>query len=599
MQRLTGIGASRGVAVGQAVVLVLDARLVRYSVTAEHAANEVGRLEQARTRSRAQLESIRSHLASTAGAELASLFDAQLLMLDDPMLVTRAAALVTERRINAEWALQQAFDPVSSVLDHLADPYLRERRGDVADVLGRLRMNLRREAEGPASLFRDIDAPSVLVADELPPSMVAQLDWSRIRAFATDTGSRTSHTAILARSLDVPAVVGLHDASRRIAPGSTVIVDADSGALIVDPSAEVLHTASRYPPGERRTLSRGPSVHGPTVTRDGVRVRLEANVERLQDLEAVKQLGAEGIGLFRSEFLLAFPPLGAPSEDAQAEAYHQLVEGMAPHPVTVRTFDIDEEQLGGPASFDAVRPAGVEEGAERWMGLRGVRLGLRQRELLKTQLRALIRAGQQGGLRVMLPFVSSLEDLREARALVEEARADLAARGQPARAVPIGVMIEVPSAAFTADLLARDADFFTIGTNDLIQYCLAVDRTDDRVSHLYNPLNPAVIRLIRRVRRAASRRGIPVALCGEMASDPALLPLLVGLGLTEFSMMPAAMPAARQLLSDLNAAEWRRIAHGTLKLETAREIERYLATSGRGADHDERVAAGEREGGDA
>jgi phosphotransferase system enzyme I (PtsI) len=333
------------------------------------------------------------------------------------------------------------------------------------------------------------------------------------------------------------------------------------------------------------------------MTRDGIRVRLEANVERLDDLDAVKELGAEGIGLFRSEFLLTLPTLDAPSEDEQFEIYRRLVAAMAPWPVTVRTFDVDEKQVRQSPSFAAGRPAGADD-ENRWIGLRGVRLGLRRRELVKSQLLALLRAGQQGGLRIMLPFVSSLEDLRDARHVIEEARSDLAGRGQPIRAVPIGVMIEVPSAAFTADLLAREADFFTIGTNDLIQYCLAVDRTDDRVSHLYDPLNPAILRLIRQVRRAASRRGIPVALCGEMASDPRLLPLLIGLGLTEFSMMPEALAPARQVVSDLRGGDLRRMALGALRLSTADEIERYLATAFEGWTS-ERVAAGERQGGEA
>jgi phosphotransferase system enzyme I (PtsI) len=429
--------------------------------------------------------------------------------------------------------------------------------------------------------------------------MLALLDWTRLRAFGTDTGTRTSHTAILARSLNVPAVVGLRDASRRIAPGSTVIVDAESGVVVVDPTPEVLQAASRYPSRGRRVMSRRVEAPGPISTRDGLRVRLEANVEREDDVRAVRELGAEGIGLFRSEFLLSLPSLDAPSEDAQCEIYTRLVEGMAPFPVTVRTFDIDEEQLRESRSFDVIRPSGAGDHANRWMGLRGIRLALMRRELVKTQLRALLRAGQHGSLRIMLPFVSGLEDLRGARQLVDEVRSELALRGEGLRRVPVGVMIEVPSAAFTADLLAREADFFTIGTNDLIHYCLAVDRTDDRVSHLYNPLNPAILRLIRQIRRAASRHHIPVALCGEMASDPPLLSLLIGLGLTEFSMMPAALPAARQVVTELRASEVRRIALGTLKLATADEIEHYLTTAFAGPRSGEHVAAGHREGEDA
>jgi phosphotransferase system enzyme I (PtsI) len=374
-------------------------------------------------------------------------------------------------------------------------------------------------------------------------------------------------------------------------------VDANAGVLILDPTPEMLETVARSSPAGRAPSPRV-SPRGPNVTHDGVRVRLEANVEMLDDLTAALEQGAEGIGLYRTEFLLASSSLESLTEDVQYETYRRLIEGMAPHPVTIRTFDVDEDQLGGVAPEDLTRPAILPEHGRSRFGLRGVRLSGRRRELMKTQLRALLRAGRHGGLRIVFPFVSGIEDLREARVLIAEAATELGARGQPVRSIPVGAMIEVPSAAFTADLLAREADFFTIGTNDLIQCCLAVDRTDERVSHLYEPLHPAILRLIRQVRRAASRQRIPVAVCGEMASDPAVLPLLVGLGLTEFSMTPAALPAARHVISEMRAGDLRRIALNTLKLTTVAEIERYLATE-LAARSVERVGAGDRRGGEA
>ena len=449
----------------------------------------------------------------------------------------------------------------------MEDPYLRERENDVADVAGRLRMNLRHGARGPRELLSQIDGPSVLIADELTASVAAQLDWTRVQAFATDAGSRTYHTAILARSLKVPAIVGLHDASLRIAAGTPVILDGTTGELVAAPSAEMIDDAHR-----RATRPRRRGVHadaGPVLTTDGVRVRLEANVELLEDLEYLNEHGAEGVGLYRSEFMLSGRPLQSVTEDEQYALYRSLIERVAPRPVTIRTFDLDERQVGH-------NVPGPERRRTR-PGLRGLRLSLANPELLRTQLRALVRASAHGPLRVMFPFVTAVEELREVRAMLREIEAATPkGPGVLIGRIQVGAMIEVPSAAVAADLLAPEVDFFTIGTNDLIQYCLAVDRTDDRVSDLYEPLHPAVLRLIRLVRRAATRHRIPVSLCGEMASDPALVGLLVGLGLTEFSMTPAAIPIVRQVVLELNAAEARRLASHVLRLPTAAEIEQYL-----------------------
>jgi phosphotransferase system enzyme I (PtsI) len=450
----------------------------------------------------------------------------------------------------------------------MEDPYLRERDTDVADVAGRLRMNLRHGARGPRELLSQLDGPSVLIADELTASVAAQLDWSRVQAFATDAGSRTYHTAILARSLKVPAVVGLHDASIRISAGTPVVIDGTTGELVVAPPPEMIDDAHRKAARPRRRSAAAES--GPVSTTDGVRVRLEANVELLEDLAYLNEHGAEGVGLYRSEFMLSGRSLELVTEDEQYALYRSLIEQVAPNPVTIRTFDLDERQIGLKA---AARP----ERRRTRPGLRGLRLGLAYPDLLRSQLRALVRASAHGPLRVMFPFVTAVEEIREAREMLRE----IEARNQkgpgvlPGR-VQVGAMIEVPAAALAADLLAPEVDFFTIGTNDLIQYCLAVDRTDDRVSDLYEPLHPAVLRLIRLVRRAAARHRIPVSLCGEMASDPALVGLLVGLGLTEFSMTPAAIPIVRQVVQELSAAEARRLAGHALRLPTAAQIEQYL-----------------------
>jgi phosphotransferase system enzyme I (PtsI) len=566
--QLTGLGVSPGVGIGKALVLKRGTRDLRFRVPAFLVDREIERLMDARAKSREQIERIKERIARSAGAEHAYLFDAQLLMLDDAMLIERAKGTIRNERLNAESALQRALDYISALFDQAHDSYLRERKGDVADVVGRLCMNLR-AAGDPTDLFKDLEGPLVLVADEITPSVIAQLDWQRLAALVTDAGSWTHHTAILARSIRVPAVAGLRNASTIVAPGALVAVDGTTGEVLVDPDRETL---SQFEVRQKRREAYEQSLDAyrelAAETVDGVQIRLEANIESPDDAVRAIERGAEGIGLFRSEFLLAGGGQAALTEDAQYRAYRTLVERASPRRVTVRTFDVSETQL-------RIEHAAVE-GTRAPLGLRGIRLSLAMDEIFQAQLRALLRAAAHGPLRVMFPFVSGLEELRSAREAVARAADTLRSRGTPVPDVPVGVMIEVPSAAITADLLAAEADFFSIGTNDLIQYCLAVDRTDDRVSRLYDPLHPAILRTVRLVARAGRRGRIPVAVCGEMASDPVLLTLLVGLGLREFSMAPAAIPLAKRVLRGLKASDARQAANRALRGRTTAEVEQAL-----------------------
>ena len=566
--QLSGLGVSPGVGIGKALVLKRGTRDLRFRVPAFLVDREIERLMDARARSREQIEQIKERISRSAGAEHAYLFDAQLLMLDDAMLIERATATIRNERLNAESALQRALDHISGLFDQAHDSYLRERKGDVADVVGRLCMNLR-AAGDPADLFKDLEGPLVLVADEITPSVIAQLDWQRLAALVTDAGSWTYHTAILARSIRVPAVAGLRNASATIAPGSLLAVDGTTGEVLVDPEPELLE---QFEVRQKRRRAYEQSLDEyrdlPAETEDGVQIRLEANIESPEDVVRAVERGAEGIGLFRSEFLLAGGGQAALTEDLQYRAYRKLVESAAPKRVTVRTFDVSETQL-------RIEHAAIE-GTRAPLGLRGIRLSLAIDEIFQAQLRALLRAAAHGPLRIMFPFVSGLEELRSARQAVARAADTLRARGVSVPDVPVGVMIEVPSAALTADLLAAEADFFSIGTNDLIQYCLAVDRTDDRVSRLYDPLHPAILRTIRLVVRAGRHGQIPVAVCGEMASDPVLLTLLVGLGLREFSMAPTALPLAKRVLRGLKSVEARQAANRALRARTTAEVEQTL-----------------------
>jgi phosphoenolpyruvate-protein phosphotransferase (PTS system enzyme I) len=565
---LKGLGVSPGIGVGRALVLKRATRELRFRVPETLIDRELERLSEARARSREQIEHIKTRMTDSAGADHAYLFDAQLLMLDDAMLVERAAAIIREERLNAESALQRALEQISTFFEQAEDAYLRERKGDVADVVGRLCMNLRASVD-PADLFNSLEGPLVLVADEITPSVIAQLDWSRLAALVTDAGSWTYHTAILARSIGVPAVAGLHNASVVIPPGATIAVDGTTGEVLLDPDEQALDQIAAR---RRRREAYEHSLDGyrrlAAVTEDGLAIRLDANIEAPGDAARARELGAEGIGLFRSEFLLAGGGQAALTEESQYASYCRLLESAGGSRVTVRTFDISEPQLGIEA------PA--VEGARAPLGLRGIRLSLVLEEIFQAQLRALLRAAADGPLRIMFPFVSGVDEVRAARAALARAGETLRARGLAAPTVPIGVMIEVPSAALTADLLAGEVDFFSIGTNDLIQYCLAVDRTDDRVSGLYEPLHPAILRMIRLVVRAGKRRKIPVAVCGEMAADPVLLTLLVGLGLTEFSMSASSIAAAKQVLRGMRAADARRVAGWALLARTPAEVGKAL-----------------------
>jgi phosphoenolpyruvate-protein phosphotransferase (PTS system enzyme I) len=561
MQRLKGLGVSGGIAFGRALVLTRRAHDLRYRVSGAAVAHELHRLAEARGLARRQLAEIKARIAGTAGAEHAYLFDAQLLMLDDPMLVDRAAALVTTECINTEWALQRAALEIEHLFDGAGDAYLLERKGDVADLVGRLQMNLLGEG-GATRAFERVEPPCVIISDQLPPSIAAQVDWTRISGFATDAGSWTYHTAILARSLRVPAVVGLHDASRKVAPGTPVVLDGGTGDLLIDPEPELvrqIEARERRAPAARRA----PTVlrESPAITADGVPIRLAANIELPGDVERAREYGADGIGLYRSEFLLGTPDQPPPDEDAQYLVYRELLERMAPHEVTIRTFDVSAEKA------DEGQAPRVDESSNR-LGLRGLRYCLAERAFFRTQLRALGRAAQHGTLRVMFPMVSTVDELRDARTVVAEAQDELRARGLRPASFPLGAMIEVPAAALASDLLAREAEFFSIGTNDLIQYALAVERNDDRVSYLYDPLHPAVLRLIRFVLRGARMERLRVSVCGEMASDPLHVTLLIGLGITEFSMTPAAIPVAKQVIRDVRARDARRLALKGLRADS-------------------------------
>jgi phosphoenolpyruvate-protein phosphotransferase (PTS system enzyme I) len=566
VNRLRGVGVSPGIAVGPALVVEREAVPVfRLLLAPDQVEPEVERLTWAVAASRKQLQAIKERLSREADVPHAYIFDAHLLMLEDPLLQDKAVTIIREERVNAEWALRSVSEQLHEMFGEFSDAYFRERSTDLDDVLGRIQLNLGGAPDAP-SLSR-LPGSFVLVASDLTPSEAAELDWERVLALVVDAGSATDHTSILARSSGVPAAVGVRDATRQIPPGMQVVVDGSRGEVVVDPSEPTLASYRAAQEQDRledqrlqltRTL--------PAVTRDGVAVRLQANVEFPDEADTALLYGAEGIGLFRSEYLIG-RTAEWPGEEKQVEVYRRLLDRMSPYPVTVRTWDVgpDEMAPGGPTSPN---PA---------LGERALRLLRRNPAPFRAQIRALLRAGAHGPLRIMLPFVGGPSDLEAALALVAECREELRSQGlEHGRRVPVGLILEVPSAAVTADLLAGRVDFFSVGTNDLIQYLLAVDRTDPRVAALYEPLHPAVLRVIQEIVRAAGAQGLPVSLCGEMAADPLHALVLLGFGVRELSMSPAAIPRVKEAVRAVAIEEARDAALACLSLPTAREIETTL-----------------------
>jgi phosphotransferase system enzyme I (PtsI) len=553
---MTGRGVSAGTAIGRAVIAVRDARQVRYRLAASGVDRERQRLKSARARARVELEEISARVARTAGPAQAAIFAAQLLMLDDPLLASRADEFIRTERINADWALERAIGELHEIFAREGASWLQERAGDLADVAGRLQRNLRPGWDPLVDLVHELEPPLIVVADDLPPSVAAQLDWTRVRGLVCDAGSPTHHTVILARSLGVPAVVGLGRATRVIAPGQSLAIDGETGEVLLDPSDDVLDRWRRRAAAAEIALRALDELRGqPAVTADGVRIRLEANLEIAEEVGRVRDSGAEGIGLYRSEFLLDAAHPDSSTEEAQIHTYRQLLEAMRPMPVTIRTFDAGDER------------GETGDHRERF-GLRGIRAGLHHDPRFVVQIRALLRSASAGNLRILLPFVTSGEEIGRARAIIEDVARSIGATVT----VPIGAMIEVPAAALAVDHLAEVADFLSVGTNDLIQYTLAADRTDEQLAGHYEPRAPAVARLLRLVAVTGRKSGRDLSVCGEMAADPLFVVLLVGLGFRALSMTPSAIPVVKRSLAALDSRKAAAIARLAVRARSADEV---------------------------
>ena len=560
-----GIPVSPGICRGKVFVLGRPNRqlIPRIELPAAELPNQVSRLEQALRHTREQIQEVQHHLAQGMGAGEASIFEAHLLLLQDPMILEEVTSTINEERVTAEWAFQMVVEKFGRMLSTVDDEYLRSRAADLRDVSSRVLDNLAGRAD--PDMLRHLTEPCLIISHDLSPSQTAILDKKMVVGFATDIGSKTSHTAIMARSLRIPAVVGLQTISETLVTGEYALLDGYNGLVVVNPTDQTLFEYGQLVRKQvaleeklRDTLQQ------PAITLDGVRVTLSANVEQAADTEAVLASGADGVGLFRTEYLFINRET-LPTEDEQYQSYRAVAAALKPAPVVIRTLD-----LGGDKFLSHLQ---VPSEMNPFLGWRAIRFCLEERDIFRAQLRAILRASAEGNVKMMYPMISGLAELEQANALVEECKAELQTAGIAFDAgLEIGVMVEIPSAAIAADTLARRAKFFSIGTNDLIQYSLAVDRLNEKIAHLYQPTHPAILKLIKLTTDAGRRQGLWVGVCGEMAGDPLLTPLLLGLGVTELSVAPAIVPHIKFLIRRLKLSELEKLAEFALGCESAGEI---------------------------
>ena len=568
MQVLQGMGVSAGVAIGRAVVIeTRGPAIYRIHLPEEELDAEVERLHQGARMAREELKRTRARAGEDLGNELAAIFDAHILLLSDTNFMGRVEARIRTQQVNAEWAVHKTAEELDNLFANIDDSYLRERSEDLTDVSRHLLRSLQGISHHElAELHEEV----IIVADDLTPSDVIRLGRQQVMGFAIESGGRTSHTTIIARSLNLPVVAGLSGVTGRLTDQASIIVDGETGKVILHPNAEILasYKERRLALQSRdRTLMETRDLSA--VTSDGVEIMLMANIDLPEEVHEVSCFGAAGIGLYRSEFLYLEKSPNLPSEDEHVDIYRQMIEAAAPHPAIIRTYD-----LGGRKLAREVMDTKEENPV---LGLRGIRLTLARRDVFRPQIRALYRAAVYGDLWVMLPLVSRLEEVRLFRAFAEEILQELEAEGLPFRRdVRLGIMIEVPAAAMISDVLAREVDFFSIGTNDLIQYSLAVDRNNEHVSELYQPLHPAILRMLRFVIESAQAAGIEIGLCGEMGSDPRCALLLVGLGLRRLSLSPRAIPEVKTRIRERSAAELTEIAKECLQHVTAADVQMHL-----------------------
>ncbi|MBC7189021.1 phosphoenolpyruvate--protein phosphotransferase [Candidatus Aerophobetes bacterium] len=567
MPVLKGIPASPGIAIGKAYILEKENFcILEYKIKEGEEENEVKRFKEAVEESKKQILQIRERVKEKIGEKEAYIFQSYLSILEDPLLIEETVRKIREEKINAETALRKVCKNFEEKLKSIQNEFVEERFRDIEDAAERILHNLLRK---PIFTLSHLEEKIIVVAYDLAPSDTASMDKEKVLGFATDIGGRTSHTAIMARALEIPAVVGLRDVTKRVTPGETLIIDGDRGQVIIDPTS---HQIRKYREKRKKFIIYKKNLEKlkplPAKTLDGREIELAANIAGPEEVDVAIRNGAEGVGLYRTEYLY-MNRTSLPSEEEQLRAYASVAEKVKPYSVIIRTLDIGGDKF--------LSPLAVPREINPFMGCRAIRLSLELVDVFKTQLRAILRATQYGKVKVMFPMVSSLEEVRKAKEILLEVKEELKEKKIPfSESLEVGIMIEVPSAAIMADVLAKEVDFFSLGTNDLIQYTLAVDRVNEKVAHLYQPLHPTILRLIDHVVKEAHRENIWVGACGEMASDPLGMAVLLGLGVDELSVAPTSILEIKKIIRGLSWEELQKIATHLLKLQTSQQAKRYL-----------------------
>ncbi|RXK18834.1 phosphoenolpyruvate--protein phosphotransferase [Macrococcus sp. DPC7161] len=558
---LNGIGASDGIAISKAYLLI-EPDLSYSNDKISDVSAEVEKFQNAINQSKVELMQIRNNAEVALGADKAAIFDAHLLVLEDPELISPIEDNIKNNQANAASALMEVAQNFITIFESMDNEYMKERAADIRDVSKRVLSHILGVKLPNPSM---IDESVVIIAEDLTPSDTAQLNKEFVQGFVTNIGGRTSHSAIMSRSLEIPAVVGTKDVTEQVSEGDIVIVDGSTGEVIINPEASVIESYKEKQSAfiaEKEALKQ--LINDPSVSKDGVHVELAANIGTPDDLVGVKNNGAEGIGLYRTEFLY----MGRdqmPSEDEQFEAYKTVLSAMEGKRVVVRTLDI-----GGDKELPYLN---LPKEMNPFLGYRAIRLCLDQQDIFRTQLRALLRASEFGKLSIMFPMIATINEFRSAKAILEEEKSKLAESGvNVSNDIELGIMVEIPSTAAMADIFAKEVDFFSIGTNDLIQYTMAADRMSERVSYLYQPYNPAILRLVKQVIDASHKEGKWTGMCGEMAGDTTAIPLLLGLGLDEFSMSATSILKARKQIKNLSQADMKKLAEKAINCATQEEV---------------------------
>lgn len=554
---VNGVGVSPGVAIGEVVVFAKDGQVPpARSVSEQEISSEIARFEESLIQTRRQIMQIQKKVREALGAEHAGIFDAHLLVVDDRYFIEEVIRELREKKLNVEAIMSEVAERYIQMLNNVEDDYLRERAADVRDVTRRIIKNL---AGDSIDRMDQLERPCIVAAHDFTPSDTAGMDRNIVHALVSDLGSSTSHAAIMARALEVPAVLGLHDISTQVHSGQTILVDGSRGIVVIDPSSECLLAYAQKAEDQKQILCDLETLKDkPSETLDGYYVPIVANIELPPELPGIQKYGARGIGLFRTEFLFMDSRGTLPDEEAQTEAYRRAAEHCSPDRVVIRTLD-----LGGDKVSDQIQ---LKPESNPFLGWRAIRFCLADPEFFKKQLRAILRASAVGNVALLYPMVCCVQEVQEANRLLEECRRELREKGISFdENMPVGVMIEVPSAAITAELIAPHVDFFSIGTNDLVQYTLAVDRVNENVTHLYKPTHVAILKLIRKVVRTGHAHRIPVAVCGQMAATPELVPLLIGLGVDELSISPPSVPLVKDVIRNLHYSECRNLARQGLR----------------------------------